>query len=142
MPEWLPSAALVPGLLLIAWHFRRISDFIAPVAEVSDRSGAATELQMLSLVLPFAVVAVWGMAIVLARRFPVAVLAFPFAATQIYLFGVAWAAPHVREVIGAQSGWLSLLIASQVPVTIAMAGFLRSALGRTGLLAPWPLRRR
>lgn len=142
MPRWLPSAALAPGLLLIAWHFRRISDFIAPVADGTDRSGAAVELEMLSLVLPFAVLAVWGLAILLVRRFPAGALAFPFVATRLYLFGVGQTAPLVGDVIDAQSAWLSLLVASQAPVTIAVAGFLWNALGRAGLLAPWPQRTR
>lgn len=142
MPRWLPSAALAPGLLLIAWHFRRVSDFIAPVATALASSGAVAELQMLSLVLPFAVVVVWGLAILLVRRFPLCALAFPLAATQVYLFGIAQAAPQVRQVIGAQSEWLSFLLASQIPVTLAVGGFLWSALGRAGVAAPWPLRER
>lgn len=142
MPRWLPAVALVPGLLPVAWHFRRISDFISPVATADGTSRAAGELEMLALVLPFAVVAVWGLAILLVRRFPVCALVFPLLAIQLYLSGVAQAAPQVREVIEARSGWLSLLVAAQVPVTIAVAGFVWNALGRAGLLAPWPLRTR
>jgi len=142
MPRWLPPVVLVPGLLLIAWHFRRISDFIAPSGYVTDRPAAASELEMLGLALPFAVVAVWGLAILLVRRLPIGALAFPIFATQLYLFGVAQAAPLVREVIDTQSAWLSLLVAGQVPMTIAVGGFLWSALGRAGLLARWPLRER
>lgn len=142
MPRWLPAAVLVPGLVPIAWHFRRISDFLAPVTPVNDGRGAAGELEMLALVLPFAVVAVWGSAILLVRRMPVCALAFPFLATWLYLTGVAQAAPLVREVVSERSAWLSLLTASQAPVTIAVAGFLRTALGRNGIFAPWPLRTR
>lgn len=142
MPRWLPPAVLVPGLVPIAWHFRRVSDFIAPVPALSGGSDAARELETLSLALPFMVVAVWGLAILVARRIPVSVLAFPTVVTGLYLFGMAQAAPHVREVMDARSAWLTLLLASQVPVTLAMAGFLRNALGRAALFIPWQLRRR
>lgn len=142
MPRWLPAAILVPGVLPIAWHFRRISDFIAPVSIAQQRSGAAAELEMLSLVLPFAVVGIWGLAILLVRRIPVFALAFPLLATWFYLTGVAQAAPLVRAVMDARAVWLSLLVAAQAPATIAVAGFLWNALGREGLVSRWPLRAR
>lgn len=142
MPRWLPALALVPGLVPLAWHFRRISDFISPVSAVTERSGAAGELEMLALVLPFTVVAVWGLAILLTRRFPAGALAFPAVATALYLFGIAEAAPQVGEVIDARSAWFSLLLLVQLPVTVAVAGFLWSTLGRSGLFARWPLRSR
>jgi hypothetical protein len=142
MPRWLPSAVLVPGLIPIAWHFRRISDFIAPVPSLAGGSDAARELETLSLALPFTVVAVWGLAVLLARRFPAIVVAFPIAATALYLSGMAQAAPHVREVVDARHAWLSLLIAAQIPMTALVAGFLRSVLGRGGLFLRWPLRTR
>lgn len=140
MPRWLPPAALVPGLLPIAWHFRRISDFIAPVSGMSIDSGAAAELHVLSLALPFAVVAIWGLVILLVRRIPLAAIAFPLVATALYLFGMTRAFPHVGQLIEEQSDWLLLLLAAQIPMTVAVAGFLRVALGRPGLLLPWPLR--
>lgn len=142
MPRWSPAAVLVPGLLPIAWHFRRISDFIAPVSAVTARSEAASELEMLALALPFTVVAIWGLAILLARRVPASALVFPALATWLYLTGMAWAAPQVGEVIDARPDWLSPLVASQVPITVAVAAILWAGLGRAGLFHPWPLRAR
>lgn len=142
MPRWLPAAALVPGLIPIAWHFRRISDFIEPVPTVTDGSQAARELEMLSLALPFTVVAIWGLAILLVRRLPAAAILFPALATGLYLLGMEWTAPHVWEVIDGRSDWLSLLLVAQLPMTVAVTGFLWSALGRGGLFARWPLRAR
>jgi hypothetical protein len=140
MPRWLPAAVLVPGLLPVAWHFRRVSDFIAPVSGISVDSGVAGELEVLSLALPFAVVAIWGLAILLVRRVPLGAVAFPIVATALYLFGITRAFPHVGQLIEEQSDWLFLLLAVQIPMTVAVAGFLRVALGRPGLLLPWPLR--
>lgn len=142
MPRWLPAAALVPGLVPIAWHFRRISNFIEPVPAVTDWSQGARELEMLSLALPFTVVAIWALTVLLVRRLPAAAILFPALATGLYLLGMERAAPHVWEVIDGRSDLLSLLLVAQLPMTAAVTGFLWSALGRGGLFARWPLRAR
>jgi hypothetical protein len=142
MPRWLPAAVLVPGLLPLAWHFRRIADFIAPVPSLAGPAGAEAQLEMLSLALPFTVVAVWGLAVLAVRRIPVLAVAFPAVATLLYLEGMKRFAPLVSEAIHACANWLAAVIAAQVPVTCAMAAFLWTALGRDGLFMRWPLRSR
>ncbi|WP_207094521.1 hypothetical protein [Novosphingobium sp. PY1] len=142
MPRWMPAAVLVPGLLPLSWHFRRISDFVAPVSGIMDRSGAAAELEALAFGLPFAVLGLWGLAILIARRLPAFAALFPGLATLLYFLGTAQAVPLVGEVIAARRDWHDLLIAAQVPASLAICGFLWGALGRAGLFAPWSLRRR
>ncbi|SLJ87044.1 hypothetical protein [Novosphingobium mathurense] len=142
MPRWMPAAVLVPGLLPLSWHFRSISDFIAPVTGVIDRSGAAGELEALALGLPFAILALWGIAILITRRLPAFAAFFPALATLFYLVGAAQAAPLVGEVIAARGDWHDLLIAAQVPATLAVCGFLWGALGRARVFASWALRQR